>query len=130
MAKTDFKTINEYHSNFSGETLERMETIRSIVKKAAPDAEEVISYQIPCFKYHGYLVYYSAYKSHISLSSPWSPALLKEFKTELAKYNVSKSAIQFPNDEPLPTTLIKKIVQFRMKENKENESVKKKKAKA
>lgn len=130
MAKTDFKTIDEYHNNFSGETLERMETIRSIVKKAAPDAEEIISYQIPSFKYHGYLVYYSAYKSHISLSSPWSPALLKEFKTDLVKYNVSKSAIQFPNDEPLPTTLIKKIVQFRMKENKENEGVKKKKAKA
>ncbi|MBO9561659.1 MAG: DUF1801 domain-containing protein [Niastella sp.] len=130
MAKTDFKTIDEYHKNFSGETVERMETIRSIVKKAAPDAEEVISYQIPCFKYHGYLVYYSAYKSHISLSSPWSKALLAEFKTELARYNVSKSAIQLPNDEPLPTTLIKKIVQFRMKENKENEVTKKKKAKA
>ncbi len=130
MAKTDFKTIDEYHNNFSGETLERMETIRNIVKKAAPDAEEIISYQIPAFKYHGYLVYYSAYKSHISLSSPWRAALLAAFKTDLAKYNVSKSAIQFPNDEPLPTTLIKKIVQFRMKENKENEAVKKKKAKA
>lgn len=130
MAKTDFKTIDEYHNNFSGETLERMETIRNIVKKAAPDAEEIISYQIPAFRYHGYLLYYSAYKSHISLSSPWSAALLAAFKTDLAKYNVSKSAIQFPNDEPLPTTLIKKIVQFRMKENKENEATKKKKAKA
>ena len=130
MAKTDFKTIDEYHSNFPAETVERMEVIRGIVKKAAPDAEEVISYQIPAFKYHGYLVYYSAYKSHISLSSPWSAALLAAFKTGLAKYNVSKSAIQFPNDEPLPVALIKKIVQFRMKENKENEAVKKKKAKA
>lgn len=130
MAKTDFKTIDEYHNNFPAETVERMEVIRDIVKKAAPGAEEIISYQIPAFKYHGYLVYYSAYKSHISLSSPWSAALLTAFKTDLAKYNVSKSAIQFPNDEPLPTALIKKIVQFRVKENKENKVVKKKKAKA
>lgn len=107
-----------------------METIRGIIKKAVPDAEEIISYQIPAFKYHGYLIYYSAYKSHISLSSPWSPALLAAFKEDLAKYNVSKSAIQLPNDQPLPVALIKKIVQFRKKENEEKEAGKKKKAKA
>ncbi|WP_315816725.1 DUF1801 domain-containing protein [Paraflavitalea speifideaquila] len=69
---------------------------------------ELISYQIPAYKYHGFLIYYSAYKSHISLSYPFSAALLTEFKTELAKYTVSKAAIQFPNDEPLPASLIKR----------------------
>jgi uncharacterized protein YdhG (YjbR/CyaY superfamily) len=129
MAKTDFKTVDEYHSIFPAEVVERLETIRGIIKKAAPDAEEVISYQIPAYKYFGFLIYYSAYKSHISLSYPFSAALLAEFKTELAKYAVSKSAIQFPNNQPLPTALIKKIVQFRMKENKEKESMKTTKAK-
>jgi uncharacterized protein YdhG (YjbR/CyaY superfamily) len=129
MAKTDFKTVDEYHSIFPAEVVERLETIRSIIKKTVPDAEEVISYQIPAYKYFGFLIYYSAYKSHISISHPFSAALLAEFKTELSKYAVSKSAIQFPNTEPLPTALIKKIVLFRMKENKEKENTKKAKTK-
>lgn len=123
MAKTDFKTIDEYHSTFLPEIAKRLETIRGIIKKVAPDAEEVISYQIPAFKYLGYLIYYSAYKTHISISSPFSPALLAEFETELAKYKTSKAAIQFPNKEPLPIGLIKKIVQFRKKENEAKNSV-------
>lgn len=125
MARTDFKTVDQYHATFPPETAARLETIRSIIKKAAPDAEELISYQIPAYKYLGWLIYYSAYTSHISLSSPWSAALLAEFKTELAKYKVSKSAIQFPNDQPLPVALIKKIVQFRLKENKAAAALKK-----
>jgi uncharacterized protein YdhG (YjbR/CyaY superfamily) len=124
MAKTDFKTVDQYHSIFPPAVVERLETIRSIIQKTAPDAEEVISYQIPAYKYHGYLIYYSAYKSHISLSSPFTAAFLTAFKTDLAKYSVSKSAIQFPHDQPLPTALIKKMIQFRMKENKENEAAK------
>jgi uncharacterized protein YdhG (YjbR/CyaY superfamily) len=124
MAKTDFKTVDQYHSIFPPEVVERLETIRSIIKKTVPDAEEVISYQIPAYKYYGFLVYYSAYRSHISLSYPFSAAFLAAFKTDLAKYNVSKSAIQFPHDGPLPTALIKKMIQFRVKENKEKEAVK------
>jgi uncharacterized protein YdhG (YjbR/CyaY superfamily) len=117
MAKTDYKTIDQYHKTFPADVVKRMQSIRDLVHKLVPGAEEVISYQIPCFKYKGYLVYYSAYAKHISLSSPWSAALLKAFNKELKSYNVSKSAIQFPNDEPLPLDLIKKIIQFRKKEN-------------
>lgn len=118
MAKTDFKNVEEYQSTFAAEVVERLEQVRTIIKKTAPDAEEVISYQIPAYKYHGFLVYYSGYKNHISLSYPFSDALLAEFKEELSAYKVSKSAIQFPHKDPLPTSLIKRIVQFRMKENK------------
>ncbi len=118
MAKTDFKSVDEYQSTFPADIIERLEQIRTIIKKVAPDAEEVISYQIPAYKYHGFLVYYSGYKNHISLSYPFSDALLAEFKAELNRYKVSKSAIQFPNKEPLPKELIKRIVQFRLKENK------------
>lgn len=118
MAKTDFQSVDEYQSTFPPDMVERLEQVRTIIRKVAPDAEEVISYQIPAYKYQGFLVYYSGYKNHISLSYPFSAALLAEFKEELGKYKVSKSAIQFPNSEPLPLNLIKRIVQFRLKENK------------
>src|ERR1044072_4206507 len=112
MAKTDYKTIDQYHKVQPAELQPRLQSIRDVIHKVAPDAEEVISYQIPCFKYKGYLIYYSAYTGHISLSSPYSDALLKAFAKDLKKLKVSKSAIQFPNNEPLPLDLIRKIVEF------------------
>jgi uncharacterized protein YdhG (YjbR/CyaY superfamily) len=120
MAKTDYKTIDEYHNVFPVDLQEKMQSIRAVIHKAVPEVEEVISYQIPCFKYKGYLIYYSAYAKHISLSYPFSEALLEAFKTELSKFKVSKSAIQFPNNEALPLDLIKRIVEFRRKENEAN----------
>lgn len=117
MAKTDYKTIDEYHCAFPPELVERMELIRKLIHEIVPEVEEVISYQIPCFKYKGYLIYYSAYARHISLSYPFSEGLLKAVEPELKKYKVSKSAIQLPNSEPLPLDLIKKIVAWRKKEN-------------
>jgi uncharacterized protein YdhG (YjbR/CyaY superfamily) len=117
MAKTDYKTIQQYQAAQPAEAQERMQAIRDIIHKVVPDVEETISYQIPCFKYHGYLIYYSSYAKHISLSHPFSEAFLKNFEKELKEYKVSKSAIQFPNDKPLPTDLIKRIVEFRKKEN-------------
>lgn len=119
MAKTDYRTIDEYHEAFPAEIRERLQTIREAVHKAAPKAEETISYQIPCFKYKGYLIYYSAHAKHISLSSPWSEALLAKFEKELKKLKVTKSAIQLPNNEPLPLNLVERIVKFRKKENED-----------
>ncbi|MDF2189886.1 DUF1801 domain-containing protein [Paraflavitalea sp. CAU 1676] len=127
MSRTDFKTVDEYHAIFPADIVARLDAIRTIIKKVAPDAEEVISYQIPAYKYLGFLIYYSAYKGHISLSYPFSAALLAEFSKDLAKYKVSKSAIQFPHNGPLPEALIKKIVQFRLRENKETAALKAKK---
>ena len=117
MAKTNYQTIDEYHQAFSGETLARMQTIRKIINDEVPDAEECISYQIPCFKYHGYLLYYCAFPKHISLSNPFSEAFLEHFKVDLEGYKVSKSVIQIPMTQPLPEKLIKRIVAFRKKEN-------------
>lgn len=118
MAKTNYKTIDEYHKAFSGDTLKRMEAIRALVHKVAPGVEEVISYQIPAFKdgVKYTLIYYCAFSKHITLSSPWSEEMLKEFEGELQNYKVSKSAIQLPNDKPLPLDFIKRILQFRKKE--------------
>lgn len=117
MAKTDYKTIEEYHSAFPPDVQERLNRIRAIIKKEAPEAEEVISYQIPAFKIgKKFLVYYAAFSGHLTLSSPWSQALLSEFASELRNFKVSKSAIQFPFKEELPVDLIKRIVAFRKKE--------------
>lgn len=125
MAKTDYKTIDEYHNAFPADLQEKMQSIRAVIHKVVPEVEEVISYQIPCFKYKGYLIYYSAYAKHISLSYPFSEALLQTFETELSKFKVSKSAIQLPNDSALPLDFIKRIVAFRKKENEANSKTKK-----
>lgn len=117
MAKTDFKTIDEYHSIFPAEVQERMQQIRKIIKEVASEAEEVISYQIPAFKIgKQFLMYYSAYAKHISLSSPWSPALLKEFEADLEGLKVSRSAIQLPSDKPIPAAFVTRLVKFRKRE--------------
>lgn len=129
MAKTDFKSVDEYQDTFQGEKKERLEAIRKTIRDAAPGAEEVISYQIPAYKHFGFLIYYSAATNHISLSYPYSQALLAEFETELSKYKVSKSALQLPDKDPLPLDLIKRIVEYRMKENELAEASKPQKAK-
>jgi hypothetical protein len=81
MPKTDYKTIDEYHAAYSGESLERMQQIRDIVHNIVPEVEEAISYQIPCFKYQGYLIYYCAFPKHLTISHVWSGALLAHFTT-------------------------------------------------
>jgi uncharacterized protein YdhG (YjbR/CyaY superfamily) len=118
MAKTDYKSIDEYHKAFTGEALKRMKAIRELVHKVAPEVQEVISYQIPAFKigekFH--LIYYCAFAKHLTISSVWSNALLKEFAADLKGMKVSKSAIQLPLDKALPIDLIKRILVFRKKE--------------
>lgn len=118
MAKTDYKSIDEYQQTFKGESLKRMQSIRELVHKVAPEVQEVISYQIPAFKIGNkfYLIYYCAFPKHLTLSSPWSETMLKEFETDLKNLKVSKSAIQFPHDKPLPLDLIKRILVYRKKE--------------
>lgn len=129
MAKTDFKSIEEYQDTFQGEKKERLAAIRKTIREAAPQAEEVISYQIPAYKHFGFLIYYSGATNHISLSYPFSQALLDEFKTELSKYKMSKSALQLPDKDPLPLDLIKRIVEYRMKENELAEAARPQKTK-
>ncbi|MBO9702348.1 MAG: DUF1801 domain-containing protein [Sporocytophaga sp.] len=127
MAKTDFKTIDEYQAGFPLEIQERMQTIRQIIHKVVPEVEEAISYQIPCFKYNGYLIYYAAFPNHISLSNPFSAEFLKEFESDLKNYKVSKAVIQLPNNDGLPVDMITKMIEFRKQENEQKLKTKKKK---
>lgn len=117
MAKTNYQTIDEYQQGFSGESLSRMQTVRKIIHDLVPAVEESISYQIPCFRYKGYLIYYCAFPNHMSLSHPFSATFWEHFKTDLEGYKTSKSVIQIPADKPFPEKLIKDIIAFRKKEN-------------
>ena len=88
--------------------------MRQTIRKAAPKAEEVISYQMPAFKYYGMLVYFAAWKTHIGF---YPAGRLEAFEKELSGYERAKGTIRFPIDSPLPFGLISKIVKFRVKQN-------------
>lgn len=93
-----------------------LEKMRQTIRSVAPGAEEVISYGMPAFRYHGMLVGFAAAKKHYGFY-PWNGTTVADFKEELAGYVTSKGAIQFSIGKPLPVALIKKIVKARMKQN-------------
>jgi uncharacterized protein YdhG (YjbR/CyaY superfamily) len=127
MAKTDFKTPDEYIQTLPKDVQEILQQVRQAIQKAVPEAEEVISYQIPAFKYHGWIFYYSAYKKHFSLSCPPPYTFVEAFKKELSGYKISKSTIQFPFDKGVPVELIQQMSEYRAKENLAREAKTKKK---
>lgn len=112
------KSVDEYISGFPHETQELLEKIRVTIQEVTPQAEEVISYNMPGFKLQGMLVWFAGFKNHIGFYPRGSSAIIA-FEKELSKYKTSKGAIQFPKDEPLPILLIKKMVKFRVAENLE-----------
>src|SRR6187549_3291580 len=118
-----YSTVDEYIALAEPKVKKALKDIRKTIKTTAPKAEEVISYQIPGYKYHGMLVFFAAWKDHISLyPAPWSAEALKK---EMSAYEGSKGTIKFPIDKPMPLTLIKKMVKYRMKQNEERAASKK-----
>ena len=113
--KSNFKTINEYIKIFPKDIQKILEMVRQTIKKAAPEAEEAISYQMPTFKLNGNLVHFAAFKNHIGFYP--TPSGTKEFKKEISVFRSGKGSIQFPIDKPMPLSLIKKIVKYRVKES-------------
>ncbi len=109
------KDIDDYIARFPPEVQVKLETIRATIRKAAPKAEEVISYMIPTFKLHGNLVHFAAYKNHIGFYP--GAGGIAAFQEELAGYETSKGTVQFPLDKRLPLTLITKIVKFCVQQN-------------
>jgi uncharacterized protein YdhG (YjbR/CyaY superfamily) len=114
-SRKHFETIDEYIAMFPRDVQAILEELRQTIRDSAPDAEEVISYQMPAFRLNGILVFFAAFKSHIGFY-PTSSGV-SAFRKELYSYEVSKGTIRFPIDEPLPFDLIKKIVRYRVKEN-------------
>jgi uncharacterized protein YdhG (YjbR/CyaY superfamily) len=108
-------TIDQYIEDFPEEIQVILSKLRAAIRKAAPQAVERISYQMPAFYFNGNLVYFAAFKNHIGFF-PTSSGVAA-FKKELTKYATSKGTVHFPLDKPLPLDLIKRIVKFRVKEN-------------
>lgn len=115
--------VDDYIKQFPEEVQEALQQLRKTIIKAAPKAEEVISYKMPAYKYQGMLVYFAGYKNHIGFYA--APAGHEAFKKELSVYKSGKGSVQFPLDKPLPVALIKKIVQFRVAQNEARMSEKK-----
>ena len=109
------KDIDEYVAGFPKEIQQRLKQMRATIKKTAPKANEIISYGMPAYKYHGMLVYFAGYKNHIGFYAV--PSGHEAFKKELSLYKGGKGSVQFPHDKPLPLKLITKIVKFRVIEN-------------
>lgn len=113
------KTVDEYLAGIPEPACSTLKHMRAVIKSVVPkEAEEVISYHIPMFKYRGMLVGYAAYAKHCSLF-PTGSGVIEKFAKELREYSTNKGTIRFPSDKPLPDALLKKIVRERVKENKE-----------
>jgi len=109
------KTIDKYIAGFPKDLQAILKKVRATIRKAAPDAEEKISYRMPAFAQKGVLVYFAAHTKHLGFY-PTSRGIAA-FKKELSAYEGGKGSVQFPYDKPIPYGLIEKIVKFRVKEN-------------
>jgi uncharacterized protein YdhG (YjbR/CyaY superfamily) len=107
--------IDKYIAGFPEETQKIMQHLRTIIRNAAPEAKEVISYAMPAYRQNSILVYFAGYKHHIGFYP--TPNAIKAFKNELADYKWSKGAVQFPLSKPLPVELIERMVRFRLEED-------------
>ena len=118
------QTIDEYIMGFPEDIQEKLEALRATIRKAAPEAEETISYAMPTFYLKGNLVHFAVFKNHIGFYP--APSGIETFKEELSPYKTSKGAAQFPIDKPLPLSLVSKIVKYRVKQNLEKATIKEK----
>jgi len=118
------KTIDEYIAGYPKDIQAILKKIRITIQNAAPKATETINYGIPTFQLNGNLVHFAAFKNHIGFYP--APSGIEKFKKELSVYEGAKGSIKFPLDKPIPYTLIAKIVEFRVKENRETAKNKKK----
>lgn len=114
--------IDEYIADFPPNVQKLLQRVRKTIQKAAPDAEEAISYAIPTFRLNGNLVHFAGFKNHISVYP--APRGVAEFKKELAQYEGGKGTVQFPLDQPVPYDLITRIVKYRITENAAKKKVK------
>ena len=114
MAKTDFKSVDEYIATRPEDVQAILQRVRMTIRKAVPDAEEVISYQIPAYKLQGApVLYFAGWKQHYSVY-PATDHLVAALKDDLAPYKVTKGTIRFP--QPVPVKLIERIAKFRAME--------------
>lgn len=118
------KNVDDYLAAAPEEVRPVLEKLRRTIRAAAPKAEEVISYQIPMFKYHGPLVFFAAFKNHCSFYVV-SKQVMETFSSELRPWDTSGTTIHFSAKNPLPASLVKKIVKARIEENEARVKIRK-----
>lgn len=124
MAESDFKAVDQYIASQPEAVQGVLKRVRSTIRKAVPEADELISYKIPTYKLHGRpVLYFAGWKHHYSLY-PSTDRLVAAFKDELAQYEVNKGTIRFPLSESVPVKLIERIAKFRAKEVAARETAK------
>jgi uncharacterized protein YdhG (YjbR/CyaY superfamily) len=109
--------VDGYIARFPADVQAILQKVRKTISTAAPQAREIISYQMPAFRQHGILVYFAAWKEHIGLYPPISGD--KALEKAVARYAGPKGNLQFPLDEPIPYQLIERIVKLRVKQDGE-----------
>ncbi len=114
--KNSFATIDEYIAQYPAELQSVLNELRGVIRRAAPDAQEKISWQMPTFFQNGNLVHFAVHKHHIGFYP--GAGGIEAFADRLGEYKTSKGAVQFPIGKPLPYALIDEIVKFRVKENR------------
>ena len=120
MTKIKPTTVEEYIDAAPKEVQKKLNELRSILKKVAPNATETLKWGSPVFEEKRILFAYSAFKSHLNFMP--TRTTLHSFKAELAKYTTGKDTIQFPYDKPLPKALIRKIAAYRARDVRENDA--------
>src|SRR5258708_17418080 len=113
------KSVDEYLAGVAEPARSTLNKMRAAIRSAVPpEATETISYRIPAFKHKGVLVWFAAFSDHCSLFP--TAAVIEAFKNELKGFSTSKGTIQFPTDKPLPTALVKKLVNARGSQTESN----------
>jgi uncharacterized protein YdhG (YjbR/CyaY superfamily) len=120
MTKIKPSNVDEYIDAAAPIAQEKLREIRSILKKVAPNATEMLKWGSPVFLEKRILFSFSAFKNHLNFM-PTGPAM-KPFEEELSEFATGKDTIQFPYDRPLPTTLIQRIAEYRIKDVRENDA--------
>ncbi len=115
---TKIKTVDEYLARVSDDKRVALQKLRKAIKAAAPRAEECISYQLPAYRLNGMLVAFGATANHCAFY-PMSASTVAAHREELKDYDTSKGTIRFQPDDPLPASLVRKLVKARIAENAE-----------
>ncbi|TDS11925.1 DUF1801 domain-containing protein [Sphingobacterium paludis] len=117
MNANSFTNIDEYIAQFDSKQQKLLQHVREIIREAAPEAKETISYQMPTFRLQGNLIHFALSKKHLGIYP--GPAAIRFYQAELSPYKTSKGAIQLPLDHMPPKTLLQKIVQFNLEKQKD-----------
>lgn len=107
--------VDDYFSKFPDQTQDIMQQIRTIIKQEAPEVQEKISYGMPTFVLNGILVHFAGYEKHIGFYP--TPSVISHFEDQIQEYKYAKGSVQFPLNQPIPYKLIRRMVEFRVKEN-------------